>query len=103
MDDAERDFIYGAFTAQRFLLEAFIAQGAMGATDPLSNVREYARETMRQFEDFKPGNADGLAGDEVQRTIQNGLHHLEQIFYGAESRVRDATGQPRSGLPAPPE
>ena len=97
MDDRERDFIYGAITAQRFLLENLIAHGAMGATDPLANVRDYAANAMRQFEDHLPGNTEGLSGDEVQRTIQNGLHHLEQLFYGAESRVRDATGQPRSG------
>lgn len=99
MDEAERDFIYGAFTAQRFLLEAFIAQAAMAAENPLANVREFAAATMRQFEDLPPGNAEKLSGDEIQRTIQNGLHHLEQIFYGAESRVRDATGQPRRASP----
>lgn len=95
MDDRERDFIYGALTAQRFLLENFIAQGAMRDQDPLANLQQYAAEAMRQFEDHQPGNTEGLSGDEVQRTIQNGLHHLEQLFYGAESRVRDATGRPR--------
>lgn len=77
--DQDTAAIFGAISAQRFILQNIYALILAQNPDPVLSCRDTAREMRRQFEDLPPTNQNFVPSDEAALVRQHGLAHLERF------------------------